>query len=349
MAVLGDPPAPTGARGGVSVARALGSDTRAAIFSTLKETGEPQTVRDVAASFDLHPNVARTHLQTLAEAGLVTVGRRKHPGGGRPARVYTAAEDAPDPAEVTAGGPAWSRPGLDADPGLVVRLLATLLDAPGTDGRGRTVVGPTTLAARAFEVAAAEGRRLAAGQDRAPTLQAAAEAAVRGISAYAPTAKLLRAGDDWVDTAGFRGLFRLLAGPRPELADALERGLVAGLFAGAGIAVTLSESPAGPAGPAEGPVWRVRAVAAPSGRSAARPVATVDVRGQHREAGVVTAMRAVTRLQRGEILEVLAEGPGSPAAFARWVDRAGHQLLGVERAADATGRAAIRLLIRKGR
>lgn len=131
----------------------------------------------------------------------------------------------------------------------------------------------------------------------------------------------------------------------------MERGLVAGLFAGAGIAVTLSESPAGPgpAGPAEGPVWRVRAVAAPSGRSAARPVTTVDVRGQHREAGVVTAMRAVTRLQRGEVLEVLAEGPGSPAAFARWVDRAGHQLLGVERAADATGRAAIRLLIRKGR
>ena len=46
--------------------------------------------------------------------------------------------------------------------------------------------------------------------------------------------------------------------------------------------------------------------------------------------------------------KVLAEGPGSPAAFARWADRAGHVLLGVERAADAAGRPAIRLLIRKG-
>jgi TusA-related sulfurtransferase len=59
-------------------------------------------------------------------------------------------------------------------------------------------------------------------------------------------------------------------------------------------------------------------------------------------------MRAVTSLHVGDILEVLAEGPGSPAAFARWADRAGHELLGVERATDATGRPAIRLLIRKG-
>jgi TusA-related sulfurtransferase len=59
-------------------------------------------------------------------------------------------------------------------------------------------------------------------------------------------------------------------------------------------------------------------------------------------------MRAVTGLRTGDVLEVLAEGPGSPAAFARWADRAGHVLLGVERATDLAGRPAIRLLIRKG-
>jgi TusA-related sulfurtransferase len=74
----------------------------------------------------------------------------------------------------------------------------------------------------------------------------------------------------------------------------------------------------------------------------------VDARGLARETGVVRAMRVVTGLAPGEVLEVLAAGPGAPAAFARWADRAGHVLLGVERATDAAGRPGIRLLIRKG-
>ena len=58
-------------------------------------------------------------------------------------------------------------------------------------------------------------------------------------------------------------------------------------------------------------------------------------------------MRTITDLSPGDVLEVLAEGPGSPAVFARWADRAGHALIAVERAQDATGRPAIRLLIEK--
>lgn len=355
MTVLTDPPAgeaPAAPRGGVTVARALGSETRAGIFGRLRETGEAHTVRDVAAAFDLHPNVARTHLQTLAEAGLVTVGRRKHPGGGRPARVYTVVDDAPDPVAVAAGeAPQWTRAGLEADPALLVRLLAGLLDAPGTDPSGRVVLGRAPLPARAHEIAAAEGRRLSAElvgrRARPPSLAQAAQDCVRALAPWAPAARVVRHADDWVDVAGSRGLVALLVGVRPELADALERGLLAGLFAGAGVAVTLVQTPGGTA--TDGPAWRARATGTPSARAGVDPTTTVDVRGDHREAGVVAAMRTVTRMQRGEVLEVLAEGPGSPAAFARWVDRAGHQLLGVERATDATGRPAIRLLIRKGR
>ena len=80
-------------RADISVARALGSDTRAGIYDHLREAAAPRTVRDVAARFELHPNVARTHLELLADAGLVTVGRRKHAGGGRPAKVYTATQE----------------------------------------------------------------------------------------------------------------------------------------------------------------------------------------------------------------------------------------------------------------
>jgi TusA-related sulfurtransferase len=59
-------------------------------------------------------------------------------------------------------------------------------------------------------------------------------------------------------------------------------------------------------------------------------------------------MRAISSLEVGAILEVFAEGPGSPAAFARWIDRAGHELMAVERVENVGGRRAIRLLVRRG-
>lgn len=361
-----------GSRAGVTVARALGSPTRSEIYAHLREVGEERTVRDVAARFELHPNVARTHLELLADAGLVKVGRRKHAGGGRPAKIYLAVGDG----EVLAPAPPLVRPA--ADPALLVRLLATLLDGPGVDGSGRVVVAASpraTLAGRAHEAAVAEGRRLVrvgggvrpdrgseglaaradGGQARADggraagtpgRLAAAAAAAVLALRPFAPDLRVIRAGEDWVDIAGLRELFALLLGVRAELADALERGLLAGAMAGAGTPVTLQEAGLLPDGAY---VWRARPLVAPSARTVAEPSRSLDARGLPRETGVVHAMREVTRLRAGEVLEVLAEGPGAPAAFARWVDRAGHELLGVERATDDTGRPAIRLLIRKGR
>lgn len=315
------------------LARVLRSDTRAGIYRSLREGGEERTVRDVAAHFDLHPNVARTHLELLAQAGLVTVGRRKHPGGGRPAKVYRAEADAPDPVL-----PPASR-GVDA--ALVVRLLAGLVG----------VVAPArpVLLARAFDAAAAEGRRLVAGALRyhqpAADLRAAAEAVMGVLTDFAPDARVVRGepGGGEVLVAGVRPLFATLVSVRPDLADALERGLLIGALTAAGAEVALIAGAADDGGPA----WRLRVASASGARHAPVPAATVDTRGLPREAAVVAALRAATRLQRGQVLEVLTEGPGAPAAFARWADRAGHSLLGVERV-EPEGRAVIRLLVRKG-
>lgn len=332
----------------VTVARALGSTTRAGIYEHLQEANAALTVRDVAAEFDLHPNVARTHLETLADAGLVVVGRRKHPGGGRPAKVYLARD------EVEAAAFIGQPPGGRASPatGVLLRLLCALLDAPAA----RPGTQPPTLPSRAHEAGAAEGRRLVSALPEARSgagagvpavaLEAAAHLVVRALRPLAPDARVVKAGAGWVDLAGLRGVFAAIEHLRGDVADALERGLVAGALAGAGAPATLSEAGTLPTGVQ---VWRARAAAAPSPRAAVAPAGTVDARGQQREAGVVRAMRVVTGLRPGDVLEVLAEGPGSPAAFARWADRAGHELLGVERATDATGRPAIRLLIRKGR
>lgn len=319
----------------VSVARALRSQTRASIYQALREHGEERTVRDVAAAFDLHPNVARTHLELLAEAGLVTIGRRKHPGGGRPAKLYRADPSGP--------GPVAPAPPRVADTALVVRLLAGLLGVPA----------PTrpALLARAQDAAAAEGRRLVSGARRhghdPPDLLASAEAAIAVLATFAPQARVLRGGDGEVVVAGLRPLFAALLGVRPDLADAFERGLLGGAVAAAGSEVAVL-----PGSVEDGdPGWRLRTASgagALTGRHAQEPSVTADTRGLSREAAVVAALRAATRLRPGQVLEVITEGPGAPAAFARWADRAGHSLLGVERV-EVGARPAIRLLVRKGR
>jgi predicted ArsR family transcriptional regulator/TusA-related sulfurtransferase len=311
----------------VSVAKALGSATRAGIFEHLRAADGPATVRDIAEAFGVHPNVARSHLETLVDAGLVEAGRRKNPAGGRPANVYRTRRGGAAPA-VAGGG---SVPAAE----LLVCLLGKLLDHSGDQ---------QALPARAYEVAVREGRRLTADLDRREELEPAVATAVEVLASYSPEARLVRSGDGWVDVAGVAALFAGLDSVRPEVVDALARGLTCGAVAGLGVVVTAADAGSLPGGE---PVWRLRpAQASPaSGADAAR---TVDTRRLHREAGVVEAMRAVTVLSPGQVLEVLTEGPGSPAAFARWADRAGHQLLRVDRAADASGRPAIRLLIRKG-
>ena len=316
----------------VSVTRALSSTTRAAIYEHLRAAASDVTVRDIAAAFDLHPNVARTHLELLADAGLVGVGRRKLPAGGRPPKVYRLRDDVDLELAAHAGAGA---------PQVLVRLLARLLDPPaaGQD---------PDLACRAHGVATAEGRRLASSAGVRPgaaSLPDAADQAVRALGPHVPGVRVVKRGEGWIDVAGLAATTVELEDVRPELRDPFERGLLAGAFAAAGAAVQVA--PAGTA-PGLGPVLRVRATGAVGSRSPVLPAATVDARGGDLQTGVVHALRAVTALAPGEVLEVLAEGPGAPAVFARWADRAGHVLLGVERATDGAGRPAIRLLIRKG-
>jgi TusA-related sulfurtransferase/DNA-binding transcriptional ArsR family regulator len=321
--------------GTVSISRALGSPTRAGIYDHLRQVDGAVTVRDVADTFDLHPNVARTHLGVLADAGLLTVGQRKHPGGGRPARVYRVRPDldaqqaALDVAPQPAGGAAAA---------LVVRLLVHLLDRPG---------GPP-LVTSAHEGAREEARRLVAALPGDPptgrALADAAPRAVRALRAYAPDVRVTRAGSDWAEVTGLSPAVALVERQDPALAEALERGLLAGAVEAGGVVVELSEIAAAAA---SGRTWRLRATGGRAPRSTIVASATLDARGRTRDSSVVEAMRVMTDLRPGDVLEVLAEGPGTPAAFARWADRAGHALLAVERAQDGTGRAAIRLLIEK--
>ncbi len=67
-------------------AKVLSLPTRAAILSMLLRSG-PKTVKEIADSFRIHPNVARAHLELMVEAGfLMTETRRRSKG--RPAKTY---------------------------------------------------------------------------------------------------------------------------------------------------------------------------------------------------------------------------------------------------------------------
>ena len=73
----------------------LGDPTRRGIYITIRESDRPLTASEVADLFDIHPNVARHHLDRLTGDGYLTVTTRrpstdKGPGAGRPAKCYSA-------------------------------------------------------------------------------------------------------------------------------------------------------------------------------------------------------------------------------------------------------------------
>ena len=324
----------------ISTRRALRSTTRASIYEHLRHVGEGQTVRDIAGAFDLHPNVARTHLETLADAGLVVVSSRKHPGGGRPAKVYLARaeigadEIRVDPTVRPAHGPT-----------MLLRLLGEVIVNGNGDG-GQT--GGRLEIVR--QAAAREGNRLAERNDEpCGSLTEAAATVGRVLRAEGYLVQVHRAVDGEALLSRLGGMIEPLRAVRGGLATALEWGLLTGAFTRVWRPVQLAPVADVDGDGAAG--WAARP--APAGPASNRLLVTVggrvDARGAPRETGVVRAMRAITALEPGAVLEVLAGGPGSPAAFARWADRAGHELIGVERATDDQGQSAIRLLIRKGR
>ncbi len=74
---------------------ALGDPTRRAIYIAVRESAEPFTTARVAELFEIHPNVARHHLDKLADDGWLVVSRHRPvekggAGAGRPAKMYVA-------------------------------------------------------------------------------------------------------------------------------------------------------------------------------------------------------------------------------------------------------------------
>lgn len=76
-----------------AITSAFGDPTRRAVYLFVRESQNGTTASQVAEKFDLHPNVARHHLDKLSAGGYleVAVERAEHGGAGRPSKHYRAA------------------------------------------------------------------------------------------------------------------------------------------------------------------------------------------------------------------------------------------------------------------
>jgi len=77
-----------------AITSAFGDPTRREIYLFSREHAEGVTAAEVARRFELHPNVARHHLDKLAGGGYleVAVARIGNAGAGRPSKLYRATE-----------------------------------------------------------------------------------------------------------------------------------------------------------------------------------------------------------------------------------------------------------------
>lgn len=75
-----------------AITSAFGDPTRRDIYLLTHEHPNGVTVGEAAETTGLHPNVARHHLDKLANGGYLEVTQRSSSGAGRPAKVYRAIE-----------------------------------------------------------------------------------------------------------------------------------------------------------------------------------------------------------------------------------------------------------------
>jgi predicted ArsR family transcriptional regulator len=192
----------------LQVFKALGDNTRYAIYLELARSAVPRSTAEVAESLDLHPNTVRPHLERMREAGLLDVEVDNRGAVGRPQHRYAVAGDAPSLGLEPPGFP------------LMAGLLANVAAAcdPGSD------------------VVAGVGRR----HGRHAARQRAGQGATCALAAV--KAELAELGFDPVEqrtgtltTIAFASCpFRSLAEAFPELVCHLHRGMVEGMVEGLG-------------------------------------------------------------------------------------------------------------------
>lgn len=206
----------------LDVLKALGDNTRYAIYLELARSPRPLATADIAESLALHANTVRPHLERMREAGLIAMQVGGRGDVGRPQHRYSIASDAPSLGLEPPTMPVLAR---------MVLAMAKRLQASPED---------------AAAVGDEEGRRRARPYADAPsTLEALVSDLDRlGFDPIVTDAIDSVADDDGLDhgvdaVVAFANCpFADLAQQHPDLVCGLHRGLVAGFVAQMGDAAT---------------------------------------------------------------------------------------------------------------
>ncbi|HEY3142519.1 MAG TPA: helix-turn-helix domain-containing protein [Acidimicrobiales bacterium] len=195
----------------LAVLKALGDNTRYAIYLELARSSRPLATAEIAETLDLHPNTVRPHLERMREVGLLDVETEARGAVGRPQHRYFLAADAPS---------------LGLEPPtfpVLARMLLRLAEAARVGSEDAVEAG------REQGLTDAETADLTAVDD--------AEACLAGLVArldalgFDPTVLHEEASA----TVGFAHCpFRDLAESEPDLICGLHRGMVEGLVDAAG-------------------------------------------------------------------------------------------------------------------
>jgi predicted ArsR family transcriptional regulator len=77
----------------IAVTSAFGDPTRRDIYLFVRSSPQGVKAAEVAERFDLHPTVARHHLEKLASGGYLAVELARHSSAGRPSKCYRVTAD----------------------------------------------------------------------------------------------------------------------------------------------------------------------------------------------------------------------------------------------------------------
>lgn len=193
------------------LAAALGDPTRRGIYLAVRQSAEPVTSGRIAELFAIHPNVARHHLDKLAEEGYVRITHQRRngrtgPGAGRPAKCYEATSKSVS-----------IHPGRRYD--LLIELLVRVLDD----------VKPEGISEVAEKIGRQYGRELAEslGTPDDPGYEGAVQALAKVMGGVGFEVSADLEGQRLVTT---HCPFGEAATGHPEVVCSLDRGMVAGIM-----------------------------------------------------------------------------------------------------------------------
>ncbi len=229
---------PVGDDRSLRVAKALALPTRSAILNHLLKAGS-LTAREIADEFDLHPNVARVHLDLLVEAGFLATGSRRQ-GKGRPAKVYfTWESEVGTPDEWDA---ATAQPDVVPDvPGTVIGVVPEAEPDPikhradpfrmvaAIFVRLTRAVDRVELHAAAEEVAREEGHKMMLGYRHGGLdFAAAIRALVEELRRYSEEVEIVRIDLDHAEIRTMDCPFRHIALEHADLVSVIDPALKEG-------------------------------------------------------------------------------------------------------------------------